>query len=112
MKPSVLELFGYVLGNWKIDRSSEESEACEMELRKRGYVVLVGNAVEGRTIVVKGVVYTNMVADLLLCDEMRNNLVITTERSFPFRTKASEEQSILPDTTDIDWNKELNELTT
>ena len=53
MEPSVLELFGYVLGNWKIDSASEEFvqalaklrgcySACDGGSEAEGLVMLTG----------------------------------------------------------------------
>ncbi|TSC61619.1 MAG: hypothetical protein Greene041614_968 [Parcubacteria group bacterium Greene0416_14] len=110
VESSIVEIFGYLLGNWKIDRSSTESEECEQNLLEAGYAVKVSGATGGETIIVHGIMYTQMIADILLCDAMRNNLVIARELSFPFRIRTHAAESELPKVAEIDWNRELRNL--
>ena len=107
MEPSVLELFGYILGNWKIDRASEESKSCENTLAEMGFSIQTKDPIPGRTVEVRGIAYTNIVADVLLCDDTREGRVVTRERSFPYRTRSSEVEESLPDPAGIDWNWEF-----
>lgn len=125
MTPSIMDLWGYLLASWKIDRLSENSRKREENLNQEGFTVVLENVrATGSVVTIQEIIYVQMVGDIILCcDELRTPCVIARELAFPFRenkdchdavvTKVApqtQRESNLPDTKDFEWNDGLQEL--